>query len=162
MKKTISIILVSLLAALSLHAEIKTTLYPNGKVKFVRTYDNGKLNGVARAYYPNGKLKTHTTFLDGKVHGLTTGFYEDGAVKAEIPMYKGKLDGYQKSFIPTVSSALFASSKTVSMLEPKRSTIPMETSKQSFTLMRMAGLTGLQWNTTETEIKSFRSRWKTV
>ena len=90
--------LISLMSTLTLSADIKKVMYPNGKVKFMRTYDKGILNGAARSYYQTGHLKTATTFVNGKVNGMTYGYYENGVLKAEIPMIKGKVNGYQKEF----------------------------------------------------------------
>ena len=58
----ISILILLIVTALSLNAEVKNTMYPNGTMKYKRTYQDGKLHGVSRAYYPSGKLKTYTTF----------------------------------------------------------------------------------------------------
>ncbi len=98
MIKLITLATISLLATASLHADIKKSMYINGKVKFKRNYENGKLNGPAYAYYPNGQLKTATKFRNGKVHGMVYGYYQNGVLKAEIPMNEGKVDGYQKEF----------------------------------------------------------------
>ncbi|HPH21066.1 MAG TPA: hypothetical protein PLE32_19890, partial [Haliscomenobacter sp.] len=52
--------------------------YPDGKLKEVQYYQNGKKQGGDTIFYPNGDPQFVVTFKDGKMHGPMRKWAEDG------------------------------------------------------------------------------------
>jgi antitoxin component YwqK of YwqJK toxin-antitoxin module len=48
----------------------KRYFYPDGTLRTIENYKDGKLHGEISLYWPNGKLKRKCHFCDGLRHGL--------------------------------------------------------------------------------------------
>jgi antitoxin component YwqK of YwqJK toxin-antitoxin module len=60
--------------------EARKTYYPDGELKSVWCYKNGKLNGIKREYRENGILLTVTQYKNNKLHGINHTYYPDGSL----------------------------------------------------------------------------------
>jgi antitoxin component YwqK of YwqJK toxin-antitoxin module len=99
--------------------------HPNGKIKKLVTFANGKLNGDFfqfnelgdlqlsgsyvqdqksgewASYYDGGIKKSEFNYEEGLLSGITTNFYPDGTVSELVPLKSGQLEGTFQSFYPT-------------------------------------------------------------
>ena len=67
--------------------------YPNGQIKTINTYKDGKLDGLWTGWYSDGQKKWEYTYKDGKEDGVYTIWYENGQKESERTYKEGKLDG---------------------------------------------------------------------
>ena len=74
-------------------AEVETEYWPNGKVRWERTYKNDKLDGVSKQYDEAGTLREETNFKDGKKDGIYRSYYSDGKLRTEVNYKDGLKDG---------------------------------------------------------------------
>ena len=70
--------------------------YPNGNVKKIGYYNNGKREGLTKTYYKNGKLRTEGYIKDGKE--LLKGYYKNGNMHGEWHYKDGQQEGLAKTF----------------------------------------------------------------
>lgn len=68
-----------------------SSYYDNGKVKTIKNYKNGKLDGYYKEYGANGVLSHEATYISGNINGLTKDYREDGSIFSE-----GHLIGKEK------------------------------------------------------------------
>jgi antitoxin component YwqK of YwqJK toxin-antitoxin module len=76
----------------------KTERYPNGGIKFIKHYDQGKIDGQAQWFYPNGTIEQIVSFENGKENGNAYYYYNDGALKHFRNWKDGKMIGYANDF----------------------------------------------------------------
>ncbi len=106
-------------------AETDKSFYPDGTIKSVITYKDGKKNGVEHAFYADGAtLKYAKNYAYGKLHGTQqqysqnalliqeesykhgrldgrSRFYRDGLLKREVEYTHGMVDGTYREFYPS-------------------------------------------------------------
>lgn len=75
-----------------------TTYHPDGRIKSISTYINGKLDGVFVNFTERGHVQLQTFYKDGLLHGSYT-TYNSGTRKSEERFYNmGKLDGISRQY----------------------------------------------------------------
>lgn len=91
---------------------VKTDYYPDGKVKVVAGFRNGKPEGIRREYDRAGRVVAGAIFKDGiltgegiiddqmQKDGPWKEYYADGSIKAEGNYTQGKRTGMWKFFYP--------------------------------------------------------------
>ncbi len=72
--------------------------YDNGQVKQLKTFKDGKLDGLRKVWYENGQLMQEGTFKNGKIEGTRSLWFDTGELKAEGTYKDGNLDGYKKQW----------------------------------------------------------------
>jgi len=72
--------------------------YPNGHLKMMAYYKNGKANGLRKEYYDNGQLKEEGYYKNGKLDGLVISYYKNGLLEEEAYYKDGKIDGRWKLY----------------------------------------------------------------
>lgn len=80
-------------------AEIETEYWPNGKVRWERTYKDGKLDGVSKEYDEAGTLREEIHFKDGKKEGIHRSYYSDGKLRTEVNYKDGLKDGAETTHL---------------------------------------------------------------
>jgi antitoxin component YwqK of YwqJK toxin-antitoxin module len=80
----------------SLNREIGEWKYyfPNGKVRCVGSYSNGKKNGDWKYYFENGRVEQLGKYDNNFISGKWLWYYSNGIVLREESYRKGKLDGH--------------------------------------------------------------------
>ena len=62
-----------------------TVYYPEGGIRSVSTYENGKLNGIRRNYRADGSLASAETYKNNKLDGFKNTYYlNDAAWRTEL------------------------------------------------------------------------------
>jgi antitoxin component YwqK of YwqJK toxin-antitoxin module len=91
-------------AAVSLEGAIKdgtyTEVYPDGKLKTVKTVLGGKASGTLKAYYPSGTVQVEAYYLGGLKDGAFKYSGEDGKLLMEASYRGDKLNGWKREFGP--------------------------------------------------------------
>jgi antitoxin component YwqK of YwqJK toxin-antitoxin module len=64
--------------------------YPDGKVKNIMYYKNGKRNGPAISLFESGRIKAQAYYEDGNPTGKGFYYFESGALKTEFENKDGK------------------------------------------------------------------------
>ena len=64
--------------------------YPDGKVKNIIYYKNGKRNDPAISIYESGRIKAQAHYKDGNPTGKGFYYFESGALKTEFENKDGK------------------------------------------------------------------------
>ena len=96
--------------------------YPDGKLKSMAEFKNGKQNGAYRTYFKNGNLEKEGNFIDGKLQGkfneyerggkirtvsyftngiqdsTMTTYFENGTISMQAHFKNGKQDGNMKVY----------------------------------------------------------------
>lgn len=85
------------------HGQVSAWHYFSGNLKTVEEWENGQRQGLKVDYFPNGKIKSICTFENGKIHG-TAYFFEISGKSIKIN-YKNGLSSSESrngrlSFIP--------------------------------------------------------------
>ena len=62
----------------------KKYYWPNGKLKHIIPYKNGKLHGIEKSYYRNGNPSYEMLFTNGKKCGIEKRYYRNGDIMFEI------------------------------------------------------------------------------
>jgi antitoxin component YwqK of YwqJK toxin-antitoxin module len=70
--------------------------YPNGAVEYVRTYRDGKEEGVHRAWWPNGSRKFEYHYHNGLAEGSQREWFQDGSPYTEFNYVAGHEAGLQR------------------------------------------------------------------
>ena len=76
-------------------AEVETEYWPSGKVKWERSYKDGKLDGVSRGYDEAGTLREEVNYRNGKKNGIYRSYYSDGTLRVEGNYKDGLKDGVE-------------------------------------------------------------------
>jgi antitoxin component YwqK of YwqJK toxin-antitoxin module len=95
--KTIAAVLLVMLSV-GCSREMKKEYYPDGKLKAVLNYKQGKLDGIAQHFYENGNLKERANYRKGKRERISTTYYEDGTLKEEIGYADDKREGLTRLY----------------------------------------------------------------
>ena len=80
-------------------AEIETEYWPNGKVRWERTYKDGKLDGISKQYDEAGTLREEIPFKNGKIEGIYRSYYSDGKLRTEANYKDGLKDGVETTHL---------------------------------------------------------------
>ena len=67
--------------------------WPNGQIKNIHTYKDGKRDGLWTSWYENGQKIYETTYKDGEHDGLYTVWYSNGQKSSENTFKDGEQDG---------------------------------------------------------------------
>jgi antitoxin component YwqK of YwqJK toxin-antitoxin module len=59
------------------------TYYPDGKIKDITTFVNGKKNGVATHFFENGKIADSSRYKNGTFYGVVKFYYPNGQLNFE-------------------------------------------------------------------------------
>lgn len=65
--------------------------YPNGKLKIVSQFQNGKQNGKYISYYPNGMRQCDCNYEKGKRSGLQVSYWDNGQLFSKDEYQNGLL-----------------------------------------------------------------------
>jgi antitoxin component YwqK of YwqJK toxin-antitoxin module len=65
--------------------------YPDGNVKNIMFYENGKRNGPAIGLYESGRIKAQSYYKGGNPTGKAFYYFESGAIKTESEIADGKV-----------------------------------------------------------------------
>jgi len=80
-------------------AETDKLYYPDGTIKLVITYKDGKKNGVEHAFYEDGAtLKYAKNYAYGKLHGSQQQYSRDALLIQEENYKQGRLDGRNRYY----------------------------------------------------------------
>ena len=74
--------------------------YSNGAVWQVRTYRDGKEEGIHRGWWPNGSQKFEYHYRNGLSEGSQREWFEDGAPFTEFNYLAGHESGLQRMWTP--------------------------------------------------------------
>ena len=79
--------------------------YPNGNIKTIMNYSEGKVNGWVRNYYDTGLLESENFVNNGVRDGSTRFYYENGGLKSVIVYKRGMFISqddipYDINFVP--------------------------------------------------------------
>jgi len=80
-------------------AEVETEYWPDGKVRWEKTYKDGKLDGVTKEYDETGTLREEIHFKDGKKDGIYRSYYSDGKLRTEGNHKDGLKDGAETTYL---------------------------------------------------------------
>lgn len=70
----------------------------NGKVKFEKNLENGKLNGKSKYWFKNGNIKRDAHYKDGKLDGRVRQWFKNGNIKSDENYKCGQLHGNCKEW----------------------------------------------------------------
>ena len=65
--------------------------FPDGRLKQIRKWKDGKLDGLWIEYYDDGTKYSRAKYKDGESHGLATEWYNNGLKKEEVLWENGKI-----------------------------------------------------------------------
>ncbi len=88
--------------------------YPNGKLKYIVVYRNGKPNGQVKQFYDDGNLYMEATFKDGRRNGKCTYFSKNGKPFSVYTYVNGNREGEGIKYWPNgkvVSISIFKNDK---------------------------------------------------
>ncbi|MBK7810557.1 MAG: toxin-antitoxin system YwqK family antitoxin [Saprospiraceae bacterium] len=74
------------------------TIYENGFLYAIETYENNQFQGPYRLYFPNGKIKLEAKYENNIMKGELKSFYEDGSLKEIVQMAENEENGPFKEF----------------------------------------------------------------
>lgn len=100
-----------------------SSFYENGQLKMVGYLENGKREGLWRAYYPTGVKWSEGEFKNGKNHGTSKVYYQNGASRYEGFYIEGQRAG--KWFFWNENSQLVKNIDYTS--NPNGEELPLET-----------------------------------
>lgn len=79
-------------------ADVRKEYYPNGKVQYERSYENGKRHGLSKMFSGDGKLMQDVVYVNGIKQGLWREYYLSGVLK-ETRIYKNdRVNGIAKRY----------------------------------------------------------------
>lgn len=73
-------------------------IYPSGKIRELRYFENGKKVGDYKTWWENGKLQSHYVFKDDEYEGTCREWNENGILIREMNYHKGHETGSQKQW----------------------------------------------------------------
>lgn len=77
----------------SLYTSLYTCYFPNGQVKFIANFEEGKLNGASKEYSESGELLKEANYKDGSLNGLCTTYYLNRNVETAAMYENGVMCG---------------------------------------------------------------------
>jgi antitoxin component YwqK of YwqJK toxin-antitoxin module len=66
------------------------SMHLNGQVESIRTYKDGKKDGLEASWYENGQKASEVTYKDGERDGLETRWDVNGNVTSEVTYKDGE------------------------------------------------------------------------
>ena len=72
--------------------------YPNGSIKEILVYKNGKKEGMRETFHENGELFEKETYRNGNLEEIFEGFYDDGSLWWQGMAKNNLRDGFIKVF----------------------------------------------------------------
>ncbi|MGD8779493.1 MAG: TonB family protein [Ignavibacteria bacterium] len=93
--KKIPVIFVIVLSVNLIYCQngVMKSYFMDGSVKSEQTYIKDVLDGPSVFYYPNGNIKTIINYSEGKVNGWVRNYYDTGLLESEYFVNKGVRDG---------------------------------------------------------------------
>lgn len=91
--------------------------YPDGKVRMLTHFKDGKEEGVAETFYENGEKESHRIYTAGEKDSIHTGWFPGGKMKFEYHFSKGNYDGAFREWYPSGAPAremMYANGKELS------------------------------------------------
>lgn len=79
-----------------LYQGLFTSKWPNGKMKTIRHWMNGKRHGSEWVWFDNGKISYSREWLNGKRHGLELDWYHGGELRFRQHFDHGRLHGCEE------------------------------------------------------------------
>lgn len=76
---------------------LSITYYPQGTIKQMTPYREGKIEGVMRLFGPGGEPEKMEEWVSGSLEGTTT-LFKNGEKIAEVPYHNGLKEGIEKRF----------------------------------------------------------------
>lgn len=67
--------------------------WENGKIRYLKQYKNGRLNGELFYWWKNGDMSEQKKMIEGKANGLWMSWYKNGQRELEQIVVEGKLNG---------------------------------------------------------------------
>ena len=80
-------------------AEVETEYWPNGNLRWERTYTDSKLDGISKEYDEAGTLREEISFKNGKKDGMYRNYYSDGKLRTETNYKDGLKDGEETTHL---------------------------------------------------------------
>tara|TARA_A100001515_G_C4577324_1_gene211843 strand:+ start:131 stop:628 length:498 start_codon:yes stop_codon:yes gene_type:complete len=65
--------------------------WPDGSLKQIKTFKNGKLHGKTIEWFADGNKKVESSWSKGEVHGLVIWYNEDGGIRYQAHYKNGLL-----------------------------------------------------------------------
>lgn len=84
---------------------VKEIFYPNGFVKEVISYRDGKKDGLRKCFDDTGRTLLVESWKEGELHGLTT-YFQESVVVRHVHYKHGKKDGLEVIFDPISGATL--------------------------------------------------------
>ncbi len=72
--------------------------YPNGKPRYLATFEKNRLSGLVSTWWSNGALRSQTEYLDGLPHGVHVRWYVNGVKFQEMRFVNGRERGMQRTW----------------------------------------------------------------
>jgi|TARA_B110000196_G_scaffold179081_1_gene153568 antitoxin component YwqK of YwqJK toxin-antitoxin module len=72
--------------------------YPNGSIKEILVYKNGKKEGMRETFHENGELFEKETYRNGNLEEIFEGFYDNGSLWWQGMAKNNLRDGFIKVF----------------------------------------------------------------
>ncbi|MCD4817411.1 MAG: hypothetical protein K8S23_01820 [Candidatus Cloacimonetes bacterium] len=72
--------------------------YENGKIKFLKSYKNGMIDGYDYTWYKSGQKKSEFYFLKSEKHGTCITWYNNGQMQLYAQYSYGKINGIFKAW----------------------------------------------------------------
>ena len=111
-KNMLAVMLMLILAGPSVAmAEVVKEYWPDGKIRWERSYSNDVLDGISREYDESGTLRTEENYKGGKKHGVCKVYSDEGMLLKESTFNEGVQDGLETTYFR------WDSKKTVSLFK---------------------------------------------
>ena len=112
LKNMVAVVLMLVLAGPSAAmAEVVKEYWPDGTIKWERSYNNDVLDGISRGYDEKGTLRTEENYRAGEKHGVSKVYSEKGLLLRESNYNEGVKDGLETTYFR------WDSRKTVSLFK---------------------------------------------
>ena len=79
---------------------VEVTFHPTGAVATMRTWEEGKLVGMARGWLDDGRLHYEGPYVDGKRHGIWRSYHLDGTRQLVVRFDADRRTGISRSWFP--------------------------------------------------------------
>jgi antitoxin component YwqK of YwqJK toxin-antitoxin module len=80
-------------------AEVVEEYWPDGQVKWERTYQDGKLEGISKEYGEDGTVLAEENYENGKKNGISKVYYKDGTLRMETHYQDDLKDGLETTYL---------------------------------------------------------------
>ena len=79
--------------------EVVEEYWPDGQVKWERTYQDGTLDGMTKEFAEDGTLLAEENYENGKKNGISKLYYKDGTLRMEVNYQDGIKDGLETTYL---------------------------------------------------------------